>query len=185
MRYSDRTNRTFLLFGILCRSVIACDSALALQLLGRVGEAVKAAEEGLRRARESKHLFSLGLALTLIGGMLPCYRREPEIVRAHAEEAIALSEENGFAQWLPWGRFHHGWALFEFGQVTEGLAKMEAGIAGFQRLGGGSRQQYLIALRPEPISRYGAGGGAPPTLRWSPAQIALTGDQPGHPQNRP
>src|SRR6266851_2457291 len=85
MRYSDRTNRTFLLFGILYRSVIACDSALALQLLGRVGEAVKAAEEGLRRARESKHLFSLGLALTLVGGMLPCYRREPEIVRAHAE----------------------------------------------------------------------------------------------------
>src|SRR5216683_2307621 len=100
MRYSDRTNRTFLLFGILCRSVIACDSALALQLLGRVGEAVKAAEEGLRRARESKHLFSLGLALTLVGGMLPCYRREPEIVRAHAEEAIALSEENGFAKLL-------------------------------------------------------------------------------------
>jgi len=180
MRYSDRTNRTFLLFGILYRSVIACDSALALQLLGRVGEAVKAAEEGLRRARESKHLFSLGLALTLVGGMLPCYRREPEIVRAHAEEAVALSEENGFAQWLPWGRFHHGWALFEFGQVTEGLAKMEAGIAGFQRLGGVSRQQHLIALRAEAIARIGRVDEALTILNETLAHIGRSGDKAEH-----
>ena len=80
---------------------------LAFQLLGRVGEAIKAAEEGLQHARESKHLFSLGVCLISVGEWLHRYRREPEIVRAHAEETIALSEENGFAEWLPYGRFDH------------------------------------------------------------------------------
>jgi hypothetical protein len=45
------------------------------------------------------------------GGFLGQYRREPEIVRAQSEELIALSEEYGFATWLAWGRFCHGWAL--------------------------------------------------------------------------
>jgi predicted TIM-barrel fold metal-dependent hydrolase len=71
-------------------------------VLGQVTEAAKLAKEGLRYARESRHLYSLGHALT-IKPKTHYYVREPEIARAHAEVAIALSEEHGFAEWIPWG----------------------------------------------------------------------------------
>ena len=116
-----------------------------LASLGRVTEAVKLAEDGLRYARESRHLYSLGHALT-VKSRTHCFLQEPEIVRTHAEEAIALSEEYGFAEWIPWGRFHRGWALAALGQVEEGVAEMAEGITGFDRLGGVPFQRFLIAL---------------------------------------
>jgi predicted ATPase len=129
----------------------------AVQRLGVHGsgtEAAKLAEDGLRHARESRHLFSLGLALT-VKPRTHCFVREPEIVRAHAEEAIALSEEHGFAEWMPWGRFHRGWALAELGRVEEGVAEMAEGIAGFERLGGVPWQRYSIALLAHGHARLG------------------------------
>ena len=100
-------------------------------------------------------MFSLGSALVIGAGELFLERRQPESARVHCEEVIALSEENGFAEWLPWGRFIHGWALFELGQVSQGLLEMEAGLAGFDRLGGVPRQQYLIAVHAEATARIG------------------------------
>jgi predicted ATPase len=136
-------------------SLFACQlGAPALQLLGRVGEASGVAEEGLRHARESKHVFTLGHALSL-SGRLSRYRREPEVARAQAEEAISLSKENGLAPWLHWGQFHHGWALTELGQLEQGVAEMEAGIAGFRRLGGVAQQQYTIVLLAQGYARMG------------------------------
>jgi class 3 adenylate cyclase/predicted ATPase len=180
MRHSDRTRGTFLLSSVLCQSAIACESAQALQLLGRVGEAVTVAEDGLRYARESKHLFSLGLSLTVAGEMLHCYRLEPEIVRAHAEEAIALSEENGFAQWLPYGRFHHGWALAELGQLEQGVTEMAAGVAGFRRLGGVPNQQYAIALLAQGYARMGRTEEALGMLNEALVHIEHTGERVAH-----
>ena len=66
---------------VLYSSCIACFEALPLQLLGRISEALKFAEEGLRHARESGHLFTLGLAL-LLRARVSRYRREPEVVLA-------------------------------------------------------------------------------------------------------
>jgi predicted ATPase len=129
--------------------------ALPMQLLGRVGEAAKLLEQGVRRARESKHLFSLGFALTGSGGRIRLLLREPEIARVQAEEAIALCEENGFANWLHWGHFHHGWALAELGQPDEGITEMEQGIAGFRRIGGVPFQQYAAALLAHTYARTG------------------------------
>jgi class 3 adenylate cyclase len=109
--YASRANVNRLQIGLLFNTVVALVLARDLHLLGRVGEALTVAEQGLRYARESKHLFSLGFALCIPG--VRYYRREPEITLAHAEEAIALSEENGFAVWLAWARFSRGWALAE------------------------------------------------------------------------
>ena len=118
---------------------------MALQLLGRAGEAVKIAEHGMRYTRESKRLFTLGFALFFIRGFLGQYRREPEFVRAHCEELITLSEECGFATWLAWGHFFHGWAVSELGQL-EGVSEMEMGTASFYRQGGSVHLQYATTL---------------------------------------
>jgi len=106
---------------------------------------------------------------------LPGYG-EPEAALAHADELITLSEENAFAEWLPWGRFFRGWALFKMG-ATEGLTEMEAGIAGCQRMGGVPRLQYLIALRAEAIARMGRPEEALSILNKTLAQIEGSGEQ--------
>src|SRR5713101_5420255 len=125
-------NRISKQWGLYDVGMIASSLAQALQLLGRADEAVKLAQEGLHYTRESRHMFSLGAVLTVAGGQLSLERRQPDIARMHCEEAISLCEENGFAEWVPWGRFIRGWALFELGQAGEGLAEMDVGLAGFQ-----------------------------------------------------
>jgi tetratricopeptide (TPR) repeat protein len=181
LRQAHRTNCSVSpQFGVLYASVLPAQLSLALLPIGRVSEAAKVAEEGLRQARESRHLFSLGYALAIGGAQLSLERRQPDIARAHCEEAIALSEEHGFAEWLPWGRFIHGWALFELGQVSEGLAEMEVGIASFQRLGGVPRLQYLNTVRAEAIARTGRIDKALTILNETLANIGRSGDNAEH-----
>src|SRR5262249_1607320 len=154
-RVLDRTNRTISASGSLFRSGFSCRLSTALQLLGRVGDAVRVAEEGLRHARESKHLYTLGFALLYRGALLPQLRREPEIVRARGEELIELSEEYGFATWDKAARFHHGWALAELGQLEHGVAEMEASLIRWRQEGGVPWQPYLIALLARGYARMG------------------------------
>ncbi len=127
--------------------------SLNLQLLGLVDEAVKFAEQALSHARESKHLFSLGYALIQVGH-LHLLRREPDVVYDHATAAIALSEEQ-FSQWRLLGRYLRGWAVAERGQMQEGVAEMEAGMAGLRPAGDGLYLQFFIALLAQSYARLG------------------------------
>jgi pentatricopeptide repeat protein len=78
--------------------------------------------------------------------------------------------------WLPWGRFHHGGALAELGQLEQGLTEMEAGVAGFRRLGGVPSQQYTIALLAQGYARMGRTEEALAMLNEALAHIERTGE---------
>jgi tetratricopeptide (TPR) repeat protein len=166
-------------WGFLHRVGLLSELAHAQQGLGRVGVAVKTAEGALRHARDSQHLFSLGDAL-ILAGALYLKLRQPELALAHYEEAIALSEENGFAEWLLWSRTYHGQALIALGQITEGIAEMEAGIVGFQRQGGAPFLQYAIALRAEAIARVGRVDESLTILSETLAHITRSGERVDH-----
>jgi class 3 adenylate cyclase/predicted ATPase len=153
LRYAGRTHVNVLQIGLLFDTATALVLARDLHLLGRVSEALTVAEQGLRYARESKHLFSIGFALCVPD--VRYYRREPEVVLAHADEAIALSEENGFALFLAWARFSRGWAFAELGQLAQGMVEMEEAIANFRRLGGTPDLRYAIALLASGYARMG------------------------------
>src|SRR6266481_9555052 len=71
----------------LHKSTLACHRRLPLLLLGWPDEALKSAAQGLRDARDSKHLSSIGAALTDMH-MLYCDRAEPQMALMVAEEAI-------------------------------------------------------------------------------------------------
>jgi predicted ATPase len=163
--------------GFLYSSAIRCHSAHVLHLLGRVREAAKLGADGLRHAREANHLFSLCHALAVVGGWLTDLRRDTDAALASGTELIALAEENRFAEWLPWGHFIHGRALFELGQPAEGLAEMEIGIAGCQRLGGVPRLQYLIALYAEATAKTGRVEDALTSLSEALTHVEQTGEQ--------
>jgi class 3 adenylate cyclase/tetratricopeptide (TPR) repeat protein len=179
MRALDRTNRNISNWGVSFRSAFECNLAQAFQLLVRVREALRLAEQGLRHARESKHPFTLCFALLAGGQTFHHFRREPEIVRAHAEEAITVSEEYRFAAWLAWARFYHGWALSELGQLEQGVAEMEGGTAERSRSGSLPWQQYLIALLAQGYARMGRKDDAAEMLNEALARVERTGEK-GH-----
>jgi tetratricopeptide (TPR) repeat protein len=167
-------------WGMLHESVIPVQLALDLFYLGRLNEAIKLAEEGLRYARESKHLLSLGAALIIGGAQFALDRNQPDVALAYCEEAIGLSQENGFAEWLPWGQFIHGWGLFELAQVDQGLLEMEAGLTGFDRLGGVPRLPHLIAVRAAALARIGRMDEALAIIKQVLTHIQQTGDTAEH-----
>jgi tetratricopeptide (TPR) repeat protein len=132
----------------------ATQLACVLLLLGRGAEAVPLLEEGFRHARDAQDLPNLGLAHSVMCWFHQ-YRREPEVVRTHAEASIALAGEHGLPEWLSWGKFHRGWAQAELGELETGVSEMEVGIAGFDRIGGVPRQQFAIAMLAQGYQRLG------------------------------
>jgi hypothetical protein len=108
MGYAEHLNQRNSIIPMAPWSSAAGSAGCVLQLLGHSAEAAKLVEAGLSRARESQHRFTLGLCLT-VAGWFHQYRREPEAIRTIGDDAIALSEENGFPEWLSWGQFHRGW----------------------------------------------------------------------------
>jgi hypothetical protein len=68
---------------------------------------------------------------------------------------LTLGEEHGFPEWLEWGRWFHGWALAELGDIARGVAEMEAGIAGFVSVGGAPRQAFTAAMLAKGYEKLG------------------------------
>ncbi|MBV8358651.1 MAG: hypothetical protein JO189_12035, partial [Deltaproteobacteria bacterium] len=150
---AGQTGRIVFLTGLLYSGFIASFQALPLLVLGRISEALKFAAEGVRQARESGHLFTLGFVL-LMRARLSRYLLEPEAVLALSNEVISLSEKGGFAAFLNQGRFFHGWALAELGQLREGITDMEWASASSPHAGG-PWLQYRIALLARAHARIG------------------------------
>jgi class 3 adenylate cyclase/tetratricopeptide (TPR) repeat protein len=152
--HAGRTGRIVAMNGMLYSSCTAFFRAPPLQLLGRISEALKFAEEGLIDARESRHLFTLSFAL-LIRARVSRYRRESRVVLALSKEGIALSEQSGFPILLIQGRFNRGWALVEEGHLKEGIIDMEWAVASIRRIGGAPWFQYTIALLAQAYAKAG------------------------------
>ena len=99
-----------------------------------------------------------------------------------AEESIALSQENGFSEMLHAGRFTQGWALVELGQPNQGIAEMEAAVAGFRHRGGVPFLQYRIALLTQGYARMGRTDEALTLLGQALTRIDHTGEAIDHPE---
>ena len=151
---SSRANRRTSNMGLLYASSIRCVQAANLHLLGRVGDAARLIEEGLRRAREARHPFSLGHALA-IGALLAHFRRQPEAALGYAQEGIALCEENGLVLWLMMARYLRGRAIAELGQIEQGIADIEAAMNLVAQIGGTPMQSDFIAQLASAYGRKG------------------------------
>jgi class 3 adenylate cyclase/tetratricopeptide (TPR) repeat protein len=141
-------------FPINLPAEVAGHGSLTVHLLGGISEALKLGQESLERARILKQPFTLGMVLVTVGWLYQV-RREPEAVREIAEAAMAIGEEHGFPEWLEWGRWLHGWALAELGDIEPGVAEMEAGIAGFVPIGGVPRQAFTAAMLAKGYEKLG------------------------------
>jgi predicted ATPase len=68
---------------------------------------------------------------------------------------IRLSAEQEFPYWLATGTIFRGWALAEQGQVEEGIAQMQQGLAAFRATGEGLEWPYRLALLAEAYGKVG------------------------------
>jgi len=156
-------------WGILGKSALAAQLSWVRQLLGQSAEASNLAREALRQARDSRHLFSLGEVLTDVEWLYH-FRRDPETLGRLAEEAIALSEENGFAEWLQHAQFVRGSAMPDLVRVEEGVAEMATAISAFGHMAQ-HVEQYAIACLAHGYARLGRRGEALKMLGQSLAKI--------------
>src|SRR5262249_50018742 len=129
-------------------------AAAALWHLGYPDQALKRSDEAIALARAIAHPFNLGFALQF-AAWHHALRREWPISAEHAEAMLALSAEQGFADFLLTGSFARGVALAEQGRTDEGIAQMRDALAampsGGRELG---RASHLAAL----AAAYGKAG---------------------------
>jgi DNA-binding winged helix-turn-helix (wHTH) protein/predicted ATPase len=112
--------------------------------LGYPDQALAAGRAATDLARESSHSPSLTVAL-LCTARLHQFRREPEQTRQHAEAAIKLASEQGFAQRLAAATILFGWAQALQGG-PEGIGTMARGLADYRATGAGDDVPYWLAL---------------------------------------
>jgi hypothetical protein len=62
-------------------------------------------------------------------------RREALIGQENRRDAVTLSPQARFAQWVTGGTFLRGWALIERGDVAEGIAQLREAQATWQAMG--------------------------------------------------
>jgi predicted ATPase len=123
-------------------------TAGSLWLLGYPEQALERVTGALLRTQERSHPFTLAYVLSH-AALVHQFRREWQVVQAQAEVLIALSTEQGFAQWLADGAKYQGWALATQGRVEEGVAQICKGLASYQSTGAELRRSYFLALLAE------------------------------------
>jgi class 3 adenylate cyclase/predicted ATPase len=130
--------------GVCCLSQGAC----VLWFLGYPDRALQRMHEALTLGQELAHPHSLAIALHF-AAELHQLRREGQAAQERAEMEIALSGEQGSAQWLARGTILRGWALAWQGQGAEGLAQMCQGLSAFRATGAEGRRTCFLALLAE------------------------------------
>jgi predicted ATPase len=136
--------------GAACRAY----AASTLWLLGYPAQALARLLEALALVHELAHPFSLVWVRGWAAFVSQC-RRDVPAVHEHAETGVALSTEQGFAQWAAWGMSLRGWALAMQGQGEEGLAQVHQGIDSFRAIGAAVFVPYFCTLLAEVYAHLG------------------------------
>jgi predicted ATPase len=118
------------------------ESGRVLWVLGFPEQAMERVARARAMGEAIEHPESIAFA-GLFQAFLSHFFDEPQKTHEHAEAVLAVSVERDIATSLAWGMFLHGWALGALGRVDEGIAEMNASLAG-QRAAGAevARPQY-------------------------------------------
>jgi predicted ATPase len=144
--------------GVICHAY----AGVTLWYLGYPDQALQRSHEAMILAQELAHAHSLAFAL-VFAAWVHHLRREWPLTYERVEAAIALAAEQGFAVYAGIGRIFRGWALAEQyaapgagqGQVEEGMAQMQQGLAAWRTTGAAVFQPYGLALLAKASTRVG------------------------------
>ena len=128
--------------------------ALADWVLGYPTQATQAMERTLEHAKELQHPYSVGTVM-LFHAQLAQLRREPELARTRADEALRVSVEIGASALALWCLLPRGWALAQLGDVAAGIADIVEAMDRRRAFGMGAVWPWYLALVAD---AYGALG---------------------------
>jgi tetratricopeptide (TPR) repeat protein len=128
--------------------------ALTLTCLGYMDQGRARLNEVLRDARQRGHVYTLAFALTW-AAWIDSATRPPHEAQRHADEALALSTEQGFPAFLAHGIVFRGWALSALGQSQEGLALITKGLSMYRATGAVVFTPSMLTSAAEAYARLG------------------------------
>ncbi|MGY8704924.1 hypothetical protein RAD16_04165 [Bradyrhizobium sp. 18BD] len=102
--------------------------AVTLALLGHIDQGRSRADEALSEARSLDSPFTVAFVLSKACAVEAAAGLSHD-ARRHAEELVALSNEQGFPLWLGLGLLQHGRSLTALGQVQDGIALLARGLS--------------------------------------------------------
>ena len=116
--------------GVVCLTYMARN----LWLLGYAEQALNRAQQALALAQEVSSPFDLSIALWS-AAILHQGCGDRQQVQERTEAMTRLSIEQGFSFWLAHGTILRGWVLVEQGQMEQGIAQMQQGLAACRATG--------------------------------------------------
>jgi hypothetical protein len=144
-------------------------------MLGYPEQAVKITDAAHAHARRCGHPFDVGWALYL-GAQVFDYLREPDELLKRVEEADRVGRESSLPMltecWVP---ICSGTALMRKGQVSEGMALFERGLAVWEESGGRVHSPYRKSVLAEGMAQFGDLAGALNLIDEAIAQVERPG----------
>jgi predicted ATPase len=116
-----------------------------MALLGFPQQAMKLGAEAVTLARSLSHPFSLGHALWHSAIALQVGRQR-QSCRDLSSELLELSQEHDFPMMRGAGMFFSGWATADGGELEQGVALMEQGLALYSSVRHINRPHMLAVL---------------------------------------
>jgi predicted ATPase len=71
------------------------------------------------------------------------------LTEERTDEALALAEEHGFAQWAAFGKMLKGWALAQRGQGLSAIEQIREGLAATRQTGARVWEPFFLGLLTE------------------------------------
>jgi len=128
--------------------------ALVLWMLGYPDQAVQRSQEALTLAHALAHPYSLAYTL-FVSAVLRRYRREWQMAQAHAEAALALATEHGFARYVALGAVLQGVVRAMQAQGETSMAQMCQGLAAVRGMDQTELQRSSLIMRAEVAEHAG------------------------------
>jgi DNA-binding winged helix-turn-helix (wHTH) protein len=136
------------------RAICEVNLCALLSLSGRPDEGLEREARMLDRAHQLGHPFSLAMALSY-SGFHRMILLDADGCRRLGKEALALSQQHGFAYWGAWGVVLPGWASLMADDWAGGIDEMRAGIAALDESGSVLGVDYARAWLGLALSKTG------------------------------
>ena len=150
----DPARDSSMAFGQDPKIVCLSQAAWTLWIQGYPEKALQRNDEAVMLARKLSHPYSLAASLNF-GAMVYQLCQDTDATQQEAMAAIALSRDQEFAYWMPWGLILQGWALTQRGFAEEGIAQIHEGVAGFRATGAEVMVPYFLGLLGDASRRAG------------------------------
>src|SRR5206468_10038125 len=82
-------------------------------------------------------------------------RGEASLAYQCAREAMEVADQYGLSVWATYGLIEVGWAVAELGDPKDGITKMEAGMADYEKTGATLRSPYFLGLLSDQLGKAG------------------------------